>query len=92
MVDLGFEIAFTIDVRFLGIDAPEVYGVNASQAGRDAWHYLESILWPGRPVVLRTERDATGKYGRYLAQVFLPGDPVSVNQKMIDAGHAGPYE
>ncbi len=91
-VDLGFEIAFTIDVRFLGIDTPEVYGTNASPEGRAAWEYLQEMLPVGRLVILRTERDSTGKYGRYLAEIYLPGDEVSVNQKLIDAGHAVPYE
>jgi endonuclease YncB( thermonuclease family) len=30
--------------------------------------------------------------GRYLAEIFLPGETVSVNSEMIAAGHAVPYD
>ena len=41
--------------------------------------------------MVETERDATGKYGRWLARIWLPDLPVSVNQHMIDVGHARAY-
>lgn len=91
-VDLGFTVHYSIDVRLLDIDAPEVYGAHATEAGRQAKAYMESLCPPGQAVLLHTQRDDTGKYGRYLATVYLPGDDVSLNQKMIDSGHAVPYD
>jgi endonuclease YncB( thermonuclease family) len=89
-------------VRYAGINAPEM----STQAGKDALAHLESLFTPGGKLYLATlAYHEYEKYGRVLAVVYtappttfnwagatladlLPG---SVNQEMIDSGHAVPY-
>lgn len=87
-LDLGFGVWLRNQpVRLLGIDTPELRGSDRP-AGLAARDYLRGLLPEGREVVVETERDATGKYGRWLARIWHPDLPVSVNQHMIDVGHA----
>lgn len=86
VVDLGFDIKLRQIVRLAGINAPEVVGVS-KPAGQAATAFLASLIGPNSPVLFRTEKPHD-KYGRYLAWVYLPADPESVNEKMIKAGHA----
>ena len=89
-VDLGFGIwtakrAF----RLAGIDAPEL-GTPEGLAARD---WLRALLPVGTPVIAITQKDAGDKYGRYLASLYLPDQPVwSINEQLIEAGHARPYD
>jgi micrococcal nuclease len=85
--DLGCDIRLTQKCRLSGINAPE----KNTQAGKDAKKYIESLLAVGDSIVIKTYKDEKEKYGRYLAVLFLPNSQVSVNQTMIDAGHAVPY-
>lgn len=94
-VDLGFSIRAMTLLRMEGINAPELHGVSAeeSQAGRASKAYLESLVG-GKKVRVVTAK-AKEKYGRYLATVWLIGSGIqksSVNQMMIDAGHARPWD
>src|SRR5689334_18636037 len=71
----------TVEVRYAGINAPEI----ATSAGRDALAYLQTILPLSFQVVTINER--TEKYGRLLAWLVLP-DGRCVNRLMVDSGHA----
>lgn len=88
-------------VRLRGIDAPELKGSGpaeraAAVAARDA---LAGLLL-GRAVALRNR--GAEKYGRLLADVYLPGAPASahdgaaadlfVNQWMLENRHAVAYD
>lgn len=88
-IDLGFRVwVQNVPIRLSGIDAIEL----GSERGRAARDWLRALLPDGSDVILITERDRTGKYGRYLGAVYTPDDLVtSVNQKLIDAGWAAPY-
>ena len=95
-VHLGFDVTVRSRFRLEGIDAPESYGARASDEGRAAKQYLADTIPPGTAVVVRTLKDRREKYGRYLAEVYLlgaDGQPLdtSVNQMLVDAGHARPY-
>jgi endonuclease YncB( thermonuclease family) len=89
-VDCGFNIHYQTIVRLLGINAPEVHGPT-KEAGDAATAYLATLVAPDSALVIHTEQDKDDKYGRLLAELFLPGDPVSLNQKMVNTGHAVPY-
>lgn len=93
-VDLGF---FTwqkdTNFRMFGIDTPELRGSDAEkEAGFAARDRLRELMPVGSPVLIRSTK--TGKYGRYLADVFVETDTgtIHVNQQMIDEGHAVPYD
>lgn len=90
-IDLGFGIwTANQPLRLLGIDAPEL-GTPEGRAARD---FLRGLLPVGAEVVIRTVRDTGDKYGRLLATVWdregAYGD--SVNDYLIAAGHAVPYD
>jgi endonuclease YncB( thermonuclease family) len=81
-----------IPLRLLGIDTPELQkGTAESKAkGREAKHALTQLLPTGSSVLIRTVRDATEKFGRYLV-VIVSESGVVVNSEMIISGHAKPY-
>lgn len=90
VVDLGFTVHMDLRVRIAGIDTPEIYGVKHTSeeyaAGKEASEYLKGIMPPGSPVMIRTEQD-TGKYGRWIADIFLD-DGTDIGEAMVAAGHA----
>jgi len=88
-VDLGFGIRQKMTIRLFGINTPELVGAE-SAAGKEAKSFLESLIG-GKKILIRTHKDRREKYGRLLAEIYVPGDEQSVNDKMIVAGHAKPY-
>lgn len=88
LVDLGFRVAIEMPLRLLGINAPEM---SEKPAGKDARDHLRAMI-DGKQVTIRTEKDRTEKYGRYLATIFVGDTSESVNAKMVSAGHAVAYD
>ncbi len=87
-VDLGFKVWRKDEkLRLHGIDAPEMRGEEreAGIVSRDALR--DRVL--DRDVIVCTFRDTTGKYGRYLADIWL-GDE-NVNDWLMAEGFAEPY-
>ncbi|WP_090881172.1 thermonuclease family protein [Bauldia litoralis] len=93
-IDLGFYIWIRNQrIRLFDIDAPEVNGATKA-AGVAASEYLEKLL-DGKTVIIRTVKGKDGadrddSFGRWLGTIYLDG--LDVNQEMIRAGHAVPYE
>jgi endonuclease YncB( thermonuclease family) len=89
MVDLGFGIYSMHVVRFAGINAPELR-TDAGKASL-AWVYRWFAENPG-PCVLRTRKGReTEKYGRYLAVVVSLLSGRVLNDDIVAAGQAVPY-
>ena len=89
-IDLGLSIWVRNEkLRLLYIDAPELRG-DELERGRASRDFLrEQVL--GKEVRIRTKRDRKGKYGRYLAEIWLPqpdGSWLNVNELMVEAGYA----
>ncbi len=85
IIDLGFHIEFgELTLRLYGINAPELRGAE-KEAGRRARDWLRRRLM-GREFIVQTIRDRKGKYGRYLAIIWLDG--VNVNEEMVALGLA----
>ena len=80
-IDLGFFISMKRQrIRLHGIDAPEV-------RGSERFSGLESKAWlqnkvEGKKIELVTFQDAKGKYGRWLAVVYLRGK--NINTLMVE--------
>lgn len=90
-VDLGFHIwAKAEKIRLFGIDAPEVRGAERPDGLKSRDWLRERIA--GKEIVLRTHKagKGKGKYGRWLGDIFVPGETVSLNQQMVDLGFAEP--
>ncbi len=86
LVDLGYHISVEAKLRLVGIDAPELTTVE----GKLARDYLKNRLNIGLKIVIKTYKDKTEKYGRWLAEVYV-GD-VLINQELIDKGFAVYYD
>lgn len=68
-IDLGVYSYAYETVRLEGLDTPEVYGKNASEAGKAAKAWCETHLL-GKPCVIYTGKDTT-TFGRFVAQVTV---------------------
>ena len=88
-LNLGFEVQFKLVVRLAGIDTPELKGKTKPAAVRSRDRLKELVA--GGAVTVRTFKDSQEKYGRYLAEVYVPGVERSVNQILVDEGLAVPY-
>ena len=89
-IDLGCKVWIRNEpLRLLGIDAPEIRGEERPR-GLVSRDFLRELIL-GKEVFIRTLKDRKGKYGRYLAEIYLEGEDRSVNQIMIDSGMAEDY-
>jgi len=71
-VDLGFRHSFQDRFRLKGADTPEVYGVNASEKGKEVSAYVDRLLRAQKvPFLIQTFKDDRGKYGRWLVDIEL---------------------
>ena len=84
-VDLGFHTHRIERLRLARIDAWEVRG-EERPAGLVARDWLRSQIL-GRDVIVQTIKDKTGKYGRYIAEVFTL-DCENLNDLIVSNGHA----
>ena len=78
------------DVRLLGIDTPETVDPRRPVGcyGPEASAYTKHLL-TGRQVTLVYDRVTRDVYGRYLAYVYLDGDPsVFVDAQLVELGYA----
>lgn len=104
--DLGFstyirsrKLLLHEDFRLYGINAPEL----STPEGKLALEYFDSMLRGDNDtyVALAIETIKQGdhekqeKYGRWLARLWRKGESIkpedSINQKMVDSGHAVPF-
>jgi len=88
-IDLGLHTWIRNErVRLSRIDAPEVRG-DERDAGLRSRDYLRQLI-DGKEVFIETIKDRKGKYGRYLAEIWLQvdGEWKNVNDMMVQAGQA----
>ena len=92
-VVLGFNVMFSERFRLLGINTKETYGVKKSsdeyKEGMIAKEWLQNRI-EGKEVMIRTHKDKKGKYGRYLAEIFIGEE--SINKTMVEKGLAVEYD
>lgn len=85
-VRLGFYMTAEIRFRLAAINAPRLQ--DAGLEGEMARDWLHAAL-QGEAIVVESRK--TEKYGRWLGYLYTPGNTKSINQQMVDAGHAKPY-
>jgi len=93
-IDLGVGVWKSNEtLRLHRINAPELRGTEY-ELGKLSRDYLRSLI-SDRDVLLQTIRDKKGKYGRYLAEIWVvdaeSGLWINVNDEMIRAKHAKYY-
>ena len=87
-MDLGFKITFTEKLRLFRIDAPEIRGEQREEGLIVRDILREKIL--NKIVTVETIKDKKGKYGRYLAEIFI--DEVNINDWLVYNGYAKYHE
>ena len=90
-IDLGFWITVSYRVRLKGIDAAETRTKDLAEKekGLAAKAWLEKELAREGEWIIETSKE--DKYGRILGTLYLVGDPVTVNERMLNEGIAYPY-
>lgn len=88
-VDLGLDTYVRGTFRLYGVQCPEMRGETLERARmvRDA----VCARLKGKSLEIRTIKDRKEKYGRYLVQVWIEGDPESLNDWLVRMGHATAY-
>ena len=100
-VDLGFGIFHKDRIRLMGLDTPESRNRNlvGKALGLASKARLKEILKENKGgIILRTSKEGKGKFGRILAEIFSSYSDntliqrfLSVNEMLIDEGHARRY-
>ena len=88
-IDLGFGVVLKNQkMRLLRIDAPEVRGEERPEGlkSRDALREKISNKW----VKIKTQKDKKGKYGRWLADIWLEEE--CINDWLLSEGYASAYK
>jgi micrococcal nuclease len=90
-MDLGFGITLSHRVRLKDIDAAETRtkDLKEKEEGLMAKEWLEKELSKSGEWIIETTKD--DKYGRILGTLYLVGEPVTVNERMVNDGIARPY-
>jgi len=88
-IDLGMKIFIRNEpLRLARINAPEVRGAERPKGllARDA---LKKLI-EGQDVIIKTQKDKKGKYGRYIAEIhiFQDGNWVNTSDYLVENGHA----
>lgn len=82
-IDLGFYARIRTNLRLYGINCPEIN----TPEGKEAKAFtLNSLTW--RSPVLTAETIKADKYGNRWDAVVWLGDGTSLNQLLVDKGHA----
>ena len=95
-IDLGFGIWMHKErIRLIGIDTPEsrTRDKEEKKYGLAAKKYLTEMLNDEGGIVLKTKKDAEGKFGRILGELWRTTDNAdkSINQYLVDEHHAVQY-
>lgn len=89
-VDLGFTVKMKMRLRLADINAPEMRG-GQREAGVAARDHLIALVNRHDPIYIRTQKDKSDSFGRYVATLFGYDDrgiSWDINAQMVDDGHA----
>tara|TARA_R110001592_G_scaffold11777_2_gene57614 strand:- start:446 stop:859 length:414 start_codon:yes stop_codon:yes gene_type:complete len=95
-IDLGFGVWLKKErIRLYGIDTPEsrTRDLEEKKYGLAAKEFLTNMLSDSGGILLKTQKDAEGKFGRILGEMWRTTDfaDKSINQYLIDKHHAVAY-
>jgi micrococcal nuclease len=92
-IDLGFGVWFSNQrIRLLGVDTPEcrTRDLTEKKFGLLAKSIVEGFCPVGKDILLQTELDDKGKFGRILGIIL--SDDVNVNEYLVENHYAVAYE
>ena len=84
IIDLGFKIFHKARVRMYGIDTPESRTRDLDEKARGilSKSFLQDAFVHSNIVIIKTQKDAKGKFGRVLGELFV--NDININQLMVD--------
>jgi len=90
-IDLGFGVTLSHRVRLKDVNAAETKTLNLEEKekGLAAKVWLQGQLSREGEWIIETVKE--DKYGRILGTLYLVGDPVTLNERMLNEGIAEPY-
>ena len=94
MIDLGFNVWVKERIRFKGVDTWEsrTRDLEEKAKGLAAKAFTKDLLENSDEGKFSIISYGKGKYGRVLGELFVKGHEQSVNQLLIENGHAYEYE
>ena len=94
LIDLGFDTWVKKRIRFYGVDTWEsrTRNLEEKKKGLAAKDYVKDLLENSDEGKFALKSYGVGKYGRVLAELFVKGHETSLNQLLIENGHAYEYE
>src|SRR5210317_2259083 len=92
-IDCGFNISVKKRIRFKSVDTWEsrTRNLEEKKLGLKAKAYTKEMLERNEGK-FTVKSHGVGKYGRLLGEIFIKGEDKSLNQLLIDNGHAYEYE
>ena len=92
-IDCGFNIQVKKRIRFMGVDTWEsrTRNLEEKKLGLKAKAYTKEML-SRNDGKFTVKSHGVGKYGRLLGEIFIEGEDKSLNQLLIDNGHAYEYD
>ena len=94
-VDLGFHVQITTRVRLDGIDTPELKGKTPEERSMAHFALAKVVRWcqaRADRIILRTVKDRRDKFGRLLATLIDQDTGETLQQALIKAKLAVPYD
>lgn len=92
-IDLGMKVwIYGEKLRFNRINTPELRG-DEREEGIISRDFVRGLI-DGKEIFIETTKDKKGKYGRYLAEIWLEDDTgqwINVNDKIVTEGY-GEYK
>ena len=94
LIDLGFDTFVKKRIRFYGVDTWEsrTRNLEEKKKGLAAKAYTKDLLENSDEGKFLLKSHGVGKYGRVLGELFVKGHDKSVNDLLIENGHAYEYE
>ena len=93
LIDLGFDTYVKKRIRFYGVDTWEsrTRNLEEKKKGLAAKAFVEDLLKNSDDGKFSIISHGVGKYGRVLGEIFVKGHDTSVNQLLMENGHAYQY-
>ena len=94
LIDLGFNTWVKKRIRFKGVDTWEcrTRDLDEKKKGLAAKAFTKDLLENSDDGKFALRSHGVGKYGRVLGELFVKGETKSVNDLLIENGHAYEYD
>lgn len=91
-IDVGFKMTTAQRVRLKGINTPETWRRKKTsdeyKKGMAAKNFVAKRFKENKNMAVVKSDAETGVYGRYIVEVFFADSKISLNEELIQKGHA----